>query len=72
MCEQDSNGELHLVVPPAFSGGIFLVLVQNNETGENYTEHFMLFHTETDAERYAATFTQHWITTKIVLLPNVK
>lgn len=72
MNKPDSNGEFHPVVLPAFKGGIFLVIVQNNESGENYTQHFRLFYTESDAEKYAATFTQHWITTKIVLLPYVK
>lgn len=70
--QTNEKGEPHPVVPPKFEGGVFLVIVQNNETGENYTQHFRLFNTESDAEDYAATFTQHWITAKIVLLPNVK
>ena len=70
--QTDEKGELHPVVPSKFEGGVFLVIVQNNESGENYTQYFRLFNMESDAEKYAATFTQYWITTKIVLLPDVK
>lgn len=69
MNEHDSNGELHPVTPPEFKGGIFLVLVQNNETHEVYTAQLKAFTTETEAQYYASTFTQHWITARIILLP---
>lgn len=69
MNEHDSNGELHPVVPSKFNGGIFLVLVQNNETHEVYTAQLKAFTTESQAQYYASTFTQHWITTRIILLP---
>ena len=69
MNELDNNGELHPVVPPPFQGGIFLVLVQNNETHEVYTSQLKVFTTESDAQWYASTFTQHWITARIILLP---
>ena len=63
------NTELHPAVPPEFKGGMFLVLVENNETGVVCTSQLKLFTTESDAQDYAGTFTQHWITTRIVLLP---
>ena len=69
MTERDSNGELHPVVPPKFEGGVFLVLVQNNETHEVYTAQLKAFTTESGAQYYASTFTQHWITARIILLP---
>ena len=72
MIEEDSNGELHPTVPPMFNGGIFLVLVQNNETNEVYTTRIRGFTSESDAQDYASTFTQHWITTKVLLLPIVR
>lgn len=65
----DSNGEFHPTVPPPFRGGMFLVLVENNETGLVCTSQLKLFTTEPAAQDYASTFTQHWITTRIVLLP---
>lgn len=69
MNEPDSNGELHPAVPPEFKGGIFLVLVQNNDTHEVYTAQLKAFTAESDAQWYASTFTQHWITARIILLP---
>lgn len=69
MVEQDSDGELHPTVPPEFKGGIFLVLVQNNETNAVYTNQLGAFTTESEAQYYASTFTQHWITARIILLP---
>jgi hypothetical protein len=69
MNEHDSNNELHPIVPSEFNGGIFLVLVQNNETHEVYTGQLKAFTTESGAEYYASTFTQHWITARIILLP---
>lgn len=65
----DSNGEFHPTVPSPFQGWIFLVLVENNETGVVCTSQLKSFTTESDAQDYAGTFTQHWITTRIVLLP---
>lgn len=69
MNEPDSNNELHPVVSSEFKSGIFLVLVQNNETHEVYTAQIKAFTTESGAEYYASTFTQHWITARIILLP---
>ena len=69
MNEHDSNNELHPVVPTKFNGGVFLVLVQNNKTHEVYTAQLKAFTTESDAQYYANTFTQHWITARIILLP---
>lgn len=69
MNEYDSSGELHPVIPPEFKSGIFLVLVQNNETHEVYTAQLKAFTTESEAQYYASTFTQHWITARIILLP---
>ena len=66
---EDENGELHPVIPSEFKGGVFLVLVQNNETHEVYTAQLKAFTTESGAQYYASTFTQHWITTRIILLP---
>lgn len=72
MIREDENGELHPVAPPKFEGGIFLVLVQNNETNEVYTTRIRGFTSESDAQDYASTFTQHWISTKVLLLPIVR
>lgn len=72
MTQEDSNGELHPAIPPMFSGGIFFVLVQNNETNEVYTTRIRGFTSESDAHDYASTFTQHWISTKVLLLPIVR
>ena len=72
MIEEDSNGELHPTIPPMFNGGVFFVLVQNNETNEVYTTRIRGFTSESDAQDYASTFTQHWITTKVLLLPIVR
>ena len=72
MIEEDSNGELHPTVPPMFNGGIFLVLVQNNETNEVYTTRIRGFTSESDAQDYASTFTQHWISARVLLLPIVR
>lgn len=72
MNEHDSNGELHPTIPPMFNGGIFLVLVQNNETNEVYTTRMRGFTSESDAQDYASTFTQHWISTRVLLLPIVR
>ena len=69
MNEPDSNNELHPVTPSEFKGGVFLVLVQNNETHEVYTAQLKAFTTESGAQYYASTFTQHWITARIILLP---
>jgi hypothetical protein len=69
MNREDENSELHPIVPSEFNGGIFLVLVQNNETHEVYTAQLKAFTTESGAEYYASTFTQHWITARIILLP---
>lgn len=69
MNEPDSNGELHPVTPSEFNGGVFLVLVQNNETNAVYTTQLKAFTTESEAQYYASTFTQHWITARIILLP---
>lgn len=69
MNEPDSNGELPPVIPSEFNGGVFLVLVQNNETHEVYTAQLKAFTTESGAQYYASTFIQHWITTRIILLP---
>lgn len=67
----DSNGELHPVPPPAFKGGIFMVLVQNNETEEVYLTRLKAFTVESDAQAYANSFTKHWIRTRIILVPIV-
>lgn len=72
MTEEDSNGELHLAVPPMFNGGIFFVLVQNNETNEVYTTKLRAFTSESDALDYAGTFTQYWISARVLLLPIVR
>ena len=72
MIEEDSSGELHPTVPPMFNGGIFLVLVQNNETNEVYTTRIRGFTSESDAQDYASTFTQHWISARVLLLPIVR
>lgn len=72
MIREDENGELHPVVPPSFKGGIFLVLVQNNETSEVYTTELRAFTSESDAQNYASTFTQHWISVRVLLLPIVR
>ena len=69
MNEPDSDGELHPVTPSEFNGSVFLVLVQNNETHEVYTAQLKAFTAESGAQCYASTFTQHWITTRIILLP---
>lgn len=69
MNEHDSNNELHPVTSPEFKGGVFLVLAQNNETNAVYTSELRAFATESDAQYYASTFTQHWITARIILLP---
>lgn len=70
-CKIDSNGELHPVLPPKFKGGIFLVLVQNNETEEVYLARLRAFTVESDAQAYANSFTEHWIRTRIILVPIV-
>lgn len=72
MNEKDSNNELHPVVPPEFKGLVFLVLVQNNETNEVYTTRIRGFTSESDAQDYASTFTQHWISARVLLLPIVR
>lgn len=72
MIEEDSNGELRPTVPPMFNGGIFLVLVQNNETNEVYTTRIRGFTSESYAQDYANTFTQHWISARVLLLPIVR
>lgn len=72
MNREDSNGELHPTIPPMFNGGIFFVLVQNNETHEVYTTELRAFTVESEAEDYAGTFTQHWITARVLLLPIVR
>lgn len=72
MIQEDENDELHPAVPPMFNGGIFFVLVQNNETNEVYTARLRGFTSESDAQDYASTFTQHWISTKVLLLPIVR
>lgn len=72
MIREDENGELHPAIPPMFNGGIFLVLVQNNETNEVYTTRIRGFTSESDAQDYASTFTQHWISAKVLLLPIVR
>lgn len=72
MTKRDSNGELHPIIPPMFNGGIFLVLVQNNETNEVYTTRIRGFTSESDAQDYASTFTQHWISARVLLLPIVR
>ncbi len=72
MNEPDSNNELHPAVPPEFKGSIFLVLVQNNETEEVYLARLRAFTVESEAQAYARSFTQHWIRTRIILLPIVK
>lgn len=72
MNQEDEDGELHPVTPPEFKGGIFLVLVQNNETNEVYTTRIRGFTSESDAQDYASTFTQHWISAKVLLLPIVR
>lgn len=69
MSKTDSNGELHPTIPRALGECKFLVIVQNNETGELYTSHFALFSTETLALNYAKSFDMHWITTKVLLIP---
>lgn len=71
ICETDSNSELHPVPPPEFKGGIFLVLVQNNETEEVYLARLRAFTVESDAQAYANSFTEHWIRTRIILVPIV-
>lgn len=71
MTQEDENGEHHPVVPPPFGRCIFLVLVQNNETHEVYTAQLKAFKREGDAQDYANTFGQHWITARILLLPIV-
>lgn len=65
------NYPLHPAIPQRFKGGIFLVLVQNNETHEVYTTELRGFTVESEAEDYANSFTQHWITARIILLPIV-
>lgn len=72
MIQEDENGELRPTVPPMFNGGIFFVLVQNNETNEVYTTKIRGFTSESDAQDYASTFTQHWISARVLLLPIVR
>lgn len=72
MNQEDENGELHPTIPPMFNGGIFFVLVQNNETNEVYTTKLRGFTSESDAQDYAGTFTQHWISARVLLLPIVR
>ena len=72
MNREDENGELHPVTLPEFKGGIFLVLVQNNETHEVYATRLRGFTSESDAQDYASTFTQHWISARVLLLPIVR
>lgn len=72
MIEEDSNGELRTTIPPMFNGGVFFVLVQNNETNEVYTTKLRAFTSESDALDYAGTFTQHWISARVLLLPIVR
>ena len=72
MNERDTNDEFHPVVPPEFKGSIFLVLVQNNETEKVYLARLMAFTVESEAQAYARSFAQHWIRTRIILLPIVK
>lgn len=72
MSEEDSNGELHPTIPPMFNGGIFFVLVQNNETEEVYLARLRAFTEESEAQAYARSFTQHWIRTRVMLLPIVR
>ena len=72
MNQEDENGELHPTTPPMFNGGIFLVLVQNNETNEVYTTELRAFTSESDAQNYASGFTQHWIAARVLLLPIVR
>lgn len=72
MNREDENGELHPVTPSEFKGGIFIVLVQNNETHEVYTTELRAFTVESEAENYAGTFTQHWISARVLLLPIVR
>lgn len=71
-CETDSNGKLHQAIPPRFKGGIFFVLVQNNETNEVYTTKLRGFTSESEANDYANTFTQYWIIARVILLPIVR
>ena len=69
MIEKDENGELHPTTQRELGELKFLVIVQNNETGELYTSHFALFSSETPALNYAKSFDMHWITTKVLLIP---
>lgn len=69
MIRKDENGELHPEVPRPLGDCKFLVTVQNNETGELYTDHFALFTHESSALDYAKSFNQHWIVTKVLLIP---
>lgn len=71
MNKTDTKGELHPVVPSKFNGGVFLVLVQNNETHAVYTAQLKAFEREGDAQDYVNTFTQHWIMARILLLPII-
>lgn len=68
MIEKDSNGELHPVVPPTLTGRhVFIVVIENNETGEVYKENIKAFDREGDAQDYANTYTQHWVNATILL-----
>lgn len=66
--ETDSNGELHPEVPPLFTGNyVFIVVIENNETGEVYKENIKAFAREIDAQDYANSYTQHWVDATILL-----
>lgn len=68
MVERDSNGELHLTVPPDFTGRhVYIVVIENNETGEVYKENIKAFDREIDAQEYANSYTQHWVDATILL-----
>lgn len=68
MNQVDENGELHPAVPPAFTGRyVYLVVIENNETGEVYKENIKVFACESDAQEYANSYTQHWVDATILL-----
>lgn len=68
MNQEDENGELHPAVPPTFTGDyVYIVVIENNETGEVYKENIKAFGRESDAQDYANSYTQHWVNATILL-----
>lgn len=68
MNEPDTNDELHPAVPPTFTGRyVYIVVIENNETGEVYKENIKAFANESDAQDYANSYTQHWVDATMLL-----